>query len=427
MSSRPVRKAPHYSRALLCLLGITCATSALGCESDADTSDDTNANKGADKQPLYAMRIGTSSPEGRSTYVAVADSLDAPASAYDTETAREVPGIGNYNVVDGRILVSSGDEPTITSYAVDDDHKWNEGRTLSFADYPLDDNANWYTQYVLEDELVYFPYDTHKRIVWDPAAMEIVKDLDDTSLELERDGMQLRIGGNFASVRYSDQVHQAFYYTDEDWYRFGPTSTIVIYDSETHEEKTTIEAPCPGLQIGTRGDDGYTYFSTDDYRPGFALYGEGPAPCIVRITPDGELDEDFTTDLTEWTDGKYGLNFQYVGNGKAFANIYDPAKSEHDFTKALDPEVANNLWKASPAWSLWIFDLEAGEGHPIEGLGEVELGWSAHYATLDGRRFLLAPYGEWEGTKIYEIDDAGVATEHVDIKGGTASGWRRVR
>lgn len=418
---------------LLATLTIACSDPSDPVDDDADGRDaGPRGGKDGDggsapSDSLYALRLGTSSPEGRHTYIALTNSLDAPPSAYALEKTREVPGIGNYNVVDGRILISSGDQPSITSFEVDEELKWREGETLSFAAYPLDDNANWYTQYVLKDELVYFPYETYKRILWDPAEMSIVDELDDTTLELERDDLVLRTGGNFASVSYDDQVRQAFYYTDEDWYRFGPTSVIVLYDPETHEEQATIEAPCPGLQIGTRGDDGYTYFSTDDYRPGFALYGEGPAPCVVRITPDGELDEAFTTDLTKWTDGKFGVNFQYIGNGKAFANIYDPAKSRIDFSATLDPEVVNNLWMASPAWSLWMFDLEAGEGQPIEGLEGVEIGWSAHYAVFDGRRFLLASYGEWEGTKFFEIGDDGVATEHMDLSGVTASKWMRVR
>ncbi len=40
-------------------------------------------------------------------------------------------------------------------------------------------------------------------------------------------------------------------------------------------------------------------------------------PCNVRLTPDGELDEEWTTDFTDWTDGRYVNNFRYVGDGRA--------------------------------------------------------------------------------------------------------------
>jgi len=70
-----------------------------------------------------------------------------------------------------------------------------------------------------------------------------------------------------------------------------------------------------------------------------------------------------------------------------------------------------------------MFDLRAGTGAPIQGLADVAIGWSAHYAVLDGRRFLLSAYGDGAGTKFYEIGEDGVAQEHMDLVGGTPFEW----
>ena len=46
--------------------------------------------------------------------------------------------------------------------------------------------------------------------------------------------------------------------------------------------------------------------------------------------------------------------------------------------------------------------------------------------TLDGRTFVFLPYDEWSRTRIYEIDDEGVATERGDTLGDVFK-WVRVR
>ena len=49
---------------------------------------------------------------------------------------------------------------------------------------------------------------------------------------------------------------------------------------------SVIEGPCPGLGVPSRDEAGNTYFSAWDYPPFFALYGQGAAPCVARVTPE---------------------------------------------------------------------------------------------------------------------------------------------
>jgi hypothetical protein len=58
-----------------------------------------------------------------------------------------------------------------------------------------------------------------------------------------------------------------------------------VYDPETHEEASVIDAPCPALEVESRDEAGNAYFSAWTYGPELGMYGDGPAVCVARITP----------------------------------------------------------------------------------------------------------------------------------------------
>jgi hypothetical protein len=145
----------------------------------------------------------------------------------------------------------------------------------------------------------------------------------------------------------------------------------------------------------------------------------------VRIKPDLTLDEDFTTDFSEWTDGRYIHNFRYMNDGRALANVLHPEELDADFSRPYDPDVAERIGETGAHWKLWLFDLEAGTAAPVEGI-DVGVGSGAQFAAIDGRTFIFAPYDDWGKTKVYEIDDDGVATERFEVAGDVFK-WIRVR
>lgn len=199
----------------------------------------------------------------------------------------------------------------------------------------------------------------------------------------------------------------------------------MTYDPVTHAERGLTTVPCAGLAIATADEAGYTYFSTWDYLPGLALYGEGPAPCVARLTPEGTLDAAWTTDLTHLTGGRYVSNFRHVGGGRAIGNVFHAELTGVDFSAPLNPEVVTNLYQAGPQWRLWLFDLDAQTAQPVEGV-DVEISSGAQFAVLDGRTFVFLPYDDYARTKVYEIDAQGAATEHLDVTGDVFK-WVRVR
>ncbi len=378
----------------------------------------------AEGPPLYAMLTQIITPDDdRTVYIYLSTSLDI--AEVDLSQAREYAGVTNFNAVGGRILVSSGQAPTITEFEITPDLQWIEGRTVGFDRYPLTDNANWYYQFVRDDHTAYLPYDGYKRVVWDPTDMVILGDREDTTLVPQMGSLLLEAGGNRNGLRVDGSVYQSFFWRDEDWFQFGSESVIVSYDPVTHAESSKLTVPCAGLAIATADEAGYTYFGSWDYLPGLALYGEGPAPCAARLTPDGELDEGWTSDFTQLTGGRYITNFRYVGGGRAVANVFHAEEMDVDFSQPMDPEVVSNLWMSGPQWRFWSFDLNAQTAQPVEGV-TVEIGSSAQFAVLDGRTFVFLPYGDQARSKIYEIDEAGVAVEHLDAPGDVFK-WIRVR
>jgi hypothetical protein len=422
------------SLALAAALSALAWSSLAACSSDpdGDARDDESADRDSDDAadretelgPLYALSLMVQDPEGRrTTYVEVRDSLDLEDALED---AHEYPGIASINTIGGRLLVASGEEPTITEYDFSDEGEWLEGDKLSFGDYPLPDNANWYYQFIQNEHTVYLPFDGYKRVIWDPSELSLGPTEEDSSLESEWEGLPLRAGANPTAIRYEDRaVLQPFHYADDDEYEFGPDSFIVAYDPKTHRERDVMQVPCPGLQVATLDEDGYVYFSTRHYLPGLALWNAGPKPCTARVTPDGELDAAWTTDLTDLTDGRYAVNFRYVGDGRAIANVLHHEELDADLDGPLDPEVVTDLWRNAPHWKVWLFDLERRSAAPLEGI-DVEVGSETQTARLDGRTFLLTPVEDWTHTKVYELGDDGVAKEYAETSANLLS-WMRIR
>jgi hypothetical protein len=370
--------------------------------------------------PVYALMSSVFSASGdRSVYIATTNSLDVPELSLDG--AREYGGVANYAAVNGRLLISSGEEPTITAFDVDDAMTWHERETLSFASYPLTDNANFFSQYLVDDHNMYLPFEGYKRIVWDPTDFQIRGVMEDTSLQLDSGGLILEPAGNRSGIRYAGgQVMMPFFYHDADWYEFGVSSPIAVYDPVTHVERKVVDAPCAGLAVASQDEAGNTYFSPYDYLPLLALYGLGPSPCVARLTPEQELDASFTTDMLAWTEGRYVNSFRYVRDGWGLANVLHHDRLGADFSAPMSAEVQDDIWDAAN-WSVWQVDLINGTARPFDAIEVPSFGWNI--VQIDGRSLLAIPS---EGTTtMYEMDPDGNLSPGLTVTGDAS--WIRVR
>lgn len=401
------RSGFYYSFAFLSIGAL------VACGGDGTNRSAQNGAPASFEAPLYMLMSNVYLDDDRQVYLTPMPSLEVDSVSLDD--GREFSGVANFEAVGGRLLVSSGESPIITEYTISDDFEWTQGETVSFAEFPLEDNANFFYQYIVDEHHMYMPFDGYKRIVWDPTDLAIGVVMDDTTLEPEIDGMPLAAAGNRSGIRYDGAVMMPFFYHDENWFRFAPVSYVAVYDPDTHEERKVIEAPCAGLAVASQDEAGNTYFSSWDYGPLLALYGMAPAPCTARVTPEHELDEAFTTDFTAWTGGRYAMNFQYVRDGWGLANVLNAENLEADFDASeIDPDVQDAIWDDA-SWSLWRIDLVQGHAEPFDPIDVPSFGWGLQ--KIDGRSFLSVPYDDGARTKFYELDDEGDVTEQLDVQG----------
>lgn len=428
-----------HSPALLLALGLA----AVGCDDtssdsagtsenastdDAETSSDkSDASADSSDKPVYAMMTQVYGTDDRTVYLSLSNTLDL--TSIDLKRAREFPGVANFAAVGGRILVSSGQAPLITAFEIDEQLRWKEQSRIDFSNYPLPDGdfANFFHQYIVDDHTAYLPFEVTKRILWDPTDMKVLRVDEESGLEdkLKKGNLELNTGGNRNGIRFKGPVMQPFAYTDKDEIDYGTESYVAIYDTKTHEESKLIELPCAGAAMSTQDEDGNVYFGTWSYLGLRKLYGLGPAPCVARVNADLTLDEGFTTDFTDLTNGLYVNNFRYIGKGKAIGNVLDHTMLNADFSAAYDPDVNDAVWESGPHWSFWMFDLEANRAWPIEGI-ENDVGAGAQFAVLDGRTFVFLPFDDWSKSAVYELDADGTAEKRFEVEGDVFK-WVRVR
>lgn len=362
---------------------------------------------GDDGKPgVYALLWIVLGDEDSTSYIQLSDSLEVTPSL---AKAREFGGWASMGAVSGKLLVSDGDAPRLTAFAVDN-LQWSEGPTLNFANTGAT-TADFGSIWLLNETTAYLTLETTSRVVFDPTAMKILGAVkDDTDLEPTRAGGQkLNLSWHRQSrFPVRDRVLIPFYYYKESS-EPGP-SIIASYDPKTHEEQKLTEVNCEGLEVESQDEQGNTYYSSWwSWQVGF-VYGKAPASCVVRIKPDGSLDESWgPKNFLDVTGGRPLAAWQYLKDGKAVASVLH--KEQLDVSGEFNPDLELRPYYA------WMFDLNTGEAHKIEGIPET--GWGFQVATVAGRTLLLIPNPDWNSTTAYELD---LKTGSVKAL-FTAEGW----
>lgn len=370
--------------------------------------------------PLYALQTYVFTDDSVTSYVTLTNTLDI--TSLRPEDAREFPGYAFVSAVDGKLLVSDGETPVITRYEITPELEWRQLDAVSFANHGVTGGGAGFERHWFKDATTaYVTLDIRERVVWDPTQMLIRGVMADSALELERDGLQLDATFNRQPRVMRGPVLKPFYYRDADWFMFGPSTPVAVYDPDTHEEQKIIDVPCPALEVPSQDEAGNTYFSAWTYGATLGLYGMGPANCVRRITPEATLDESWNPDLTAWTEGRPVKTFRYMGDGKAVATVLHTDELNIDFTQPYDPDVAAEL---DLHWRLWLFDLEAETARPIANIGAIDSAFL--WSVFDGRTFVFVPYADWSRSKVFELDAEGNATERYETT-GVVNEWIRVR
>jgi hypothetical protein len=238
---------------------------------------------------------------------------------------------------------------------------------------------------------------------------------------LEREGLQLDATFNRQPRIMRGPVLKPFYYRDANWFRFGPTTPVAVYDPVTNAEQRIIDVPCPALEVPSQDEEGNTYLSAWTYGATLGLYDQGPDLCVRRIKPDSTLDEAWTPDLTLWTQGRPVKTFRYMRDGLAVATVLHTDELNIDFTQPYDEVDATEV---DQHWRLWLFDLEAQTARPIDNIGSIDSAFL--WSVFDGRTFVFVPYSDWSRSKVFELDVEGNATERFEAI-GVVNEWIRIR
>lgn len=443
------------------VLALCALLGGVGCgddeESKADAGDGGHHESDAgDGKPIYLITVGfpgTGEDDLGSLYGLLRNEIDLDVSRNDlaAERAKEFEAYTGVAVVGGEVVIGESTRPFAKKFQVSDDFRWTQVGTpaqLDFTDYVVDavDGLNFYFQAIRgTDMLLFYGADRTWRKHWNTADWRLGEEHTDSGdLPLGGDGWALGSTGNRTDMRnWQGAIMQTFVMRDEDWNN-GPQSWIAIYDESTFEQTGTIEVPCPGLEQQTMAENGDVYVSTSFNSPLYQLYGLQDASCIVRMKKDGTKDETWgNKKLSELTGGFDGVNFRYLKDGIAVANVLHHDRIEGaDFAAGqIQEDVAvkvDGTWigdeyvpQDASLWELELIDLAEGTSRPVTGWEDGhDMGSYAITTEVEDRFFIsyqLDPYGSW-GEAIYELDIENAKVTLVGtIAGGALWGVERVR
>jgi hypothetical protein len=427
---------------------------ASGGADDGAAGDSSTAGAEGEPTPgdeavyLYAVAAAGDGENG-SLYALLRNDIDVDISVADfaAENAREFDAYSGIAAIDGHVIVGLSNAPVAKKFAVNDAFEWSQvGSDLHFDDYFESDvdGLNFYFQAIQgKDMFLHYGADRAFRKHWDIRDWKLLEDLEETNLPV-RAGWLLFSTGNRTGMRdWKGPVVQTFNMSNETSGVASDESWIAVYDEDTFEERDVIEVACPGLAQQTQDEDGNIYVSTTFNSPVMSLYGQQAASCVVRLNSDGTKDESWgDKNLADLTGGYDGVNFQYLYDGKAVANVLHHDRLEGvDWDGPVDPEVLVSIdgeWtdtgytpQDTSLWDLELIDVDAGTSQKVTGWedGHDEGSYMVNFK-VEGRVFLafqIDPFGDMPRNAIYELDLDDATVSLAGYVDGELSTIERVR
>jgi len=380
------------------------ASAADAATSDASTSD--ASTESVENDARFVLTVTQYVNDVATSYLLILDDIDAGEISLDR--AREFAGGITTVVRDGYLFIAEDDAPVVSRYMVSEAGELTDQARISFADYGVQ-SAAYGINFFASSTRSYITVDTATRVVWDPSKMEVVETL---KLDLPKapEDFELNASYDRGLLVRDQQVFQSLYTANWDELSFAPESHIAIWNSETDEASAVTTSRCPMLDAATQDDAGNVYYSNWVHliAARYTNPDKAPKPCVVRI-PAGstEIDQDWTRDLTELTDGRPVMNLQYSGDGKFIASVFHEERAQ----KPIDSDQVY-----APHWRMWSFDFEAGTAEPVDGVEWNDGGFSTY--RIDGHTYVLVTTSDSASTFGYEIKGkAGEQLFHVSGAG----------
>jgi hypothetical protein len=353
----------------------------------------------------YVVATAVSSSESANTYVKVLPSIEH--AQLELDDAHEFAGWSDMAVLGRWVFVSSGEEPVITRFAVNDDGSLEEDGELSFSNFT--DDANFYSQRVISAEKAYLTGED-KYVVWNPTTLEITGEIPLPVFE-PVDAIMPSFAGDRGMVVRGDRLFHAVNWLDTENYRMAPTSRIVVVDLERDEVIDTLEVDCPDLDVGDLDEKGNIYFTSWVYAPAATVLSGDSNACLVRIRAGSEsIDPDWTISFQDITGGHEAATVAYLGRGKLLTSVF------YEDNQEFDPNRDEMFdWIFGNNWKMHTIDIET------KTLGDVDgIGWNGggYYPTrFDDLTRVLVPSDSYTTTAMYAISDDGSVTPELEMSG----------
>lgn len=371
---------------------VAAAVLAAGCGSEGGGDGGVCGAEDGVLETAYVVGSIVFGERDQAGYVAPRETL-AGCGDEKLKHAYEFAGLADVWVEDGAVFVASGEAPTITRYALTDAGELAPQGTVSFGSYGVISAAFWNNKFA-SAEKAYMANGPTQFVVWNPTTMTITGTVDLPELEA-REGLEARVGlADRADVVSGGRLYQPMYWSDDSYAERADDSRIAVLDVATDELVDVIEAPCPGLDMGTVDEDGYLYFSNWTGGAGTHLVLGTAATCVVKVDP-ATLTATRLFHFADVTGGREGAAFHALGGGRfAFSTFHH---ERVDIEGATDPFTII----AGEDWALWVYDAATGQAEPAPG-AQWNSGAVVWYE-IGGRPYALLPGADYATTSVYDL------------------------
>jgi hypothetical protein len=394
-----------FGRLTVARAGIAACLLTIGC------GDDTSGDGTEDKPAASAVVMGVwvRGPERGDTYLIASEKM--PTGKIDLSKALELSD-GMLFQNEHAVFLSNFEDSSIERYEVTADFGIQQTGTLSFANYGIP-YLNGHSLFFSDTRAYYLALEQGLIIVWNPADMTIVEDIDVSSLR--REGFSAYAG---TPHRDGDRYIAPILYVNEDWTGTEPDSTIglVVEDGAPSPVTVLRDERAPGAFMGFASDNGDFYALADGLGGSLALTGQQDVepPTLLRVRKgEDKIDEDYALDLGALI-GTPGLQGLWPVSDTSF--VVQAWASDVDPDSVL--ESPDDVWSA-PYFDWKLVDAESEEVRTIEGI-ERAAPYSLARFSVDGRSFLqrYLPTNDDSGrAELYEVKTDATATAVAETSG----------
>lgn len=368
-----------------------------------------NTGDGQGDDPKYVVAGVVTTMGARTGYVTVLDSLNPSKNEVSIEAANEFAGSADMWAHDGSVFVSGGDAPTVTKFSVSAKGELEEQGEINFMRSGVQTTAFWANVF-LSSTKAYMGVSETEFAIWNPKTMKIEGKLTIDALE-ERDGFVARLGSTDRSALvHEDRLFLPAYWTDADYADRPADSRILVFDTKTDELIDVLEAPCPGLDVGTKDEDGNLYFSPWTGGAGTKLVLDTAATCVVKVVAD-TLKVSKAFDFADVTDGREGAAFNYAGDGRFVMSIFHHEKIDNleDVEDPWEPIGTEN-------WKVWTYDPKTNKAQELDSIPGNS--GAIYWFLVDGTAHGLIPTAKYAAASAFDLGKAeDDAKELFDVQG----------